>query len=240
MKKPIGRVYVLTNKAMPNLIKIGFTMNTVENRVNELSSATGVPHAYEIEFQVECRDPEFIEKSVHKNLNNFRVNSNREFFEVSPILAAKEILSLIDEVIQVETRLNLQETLVISHELESISNHKFLAEGQKITDWIEVPTKEWKSLVCLKNAKKNDGKITIWEILSYRNKMKNYEHMSSLIKKIYVIKDKKYQILFKVNFSEQDAFGHVVSFDEQSDKLNDIFENHPFEAVFEYITNRVV
>jgi len=240
MKKPIGRVYVLTNKAMPNLIKIGFTMNTVENRVNELSSATGVPYAYEIEFQVECRDPEFIEKSVHRNLNNFRVNSNREFFEVSPIMAAREILSLIDEVIQVETRLDLQGSLVNSYELKNKINHKFLAEGQNITEWIEVPTKEWKSLVCLNKAERKDGKITIWEILSYRYKMKNYEHMSSLIKKIYFIKEKKYQILFKANFSDQDAFGHIISFDDELDKLHDIFENHPFETVFEYITSIVV
>jgi hypothetical protein len=240
MKKPIGRVYILTNIAMPNLIKIGFTMNTVENRVNELSSATGVPHPYEIEFQVECRDPEFIEKSVHKNLNNYRVNSNREFFKVSPILAAKEILSLIDEVIQVETRLNIQESLVISNELKSISNNQLLAEAHRITDWIEVPTMDWKSLVCIKTAIRNDEKITIWEMLSYRNRMKNYAHMSSLIKKIYFIKEKKYQILFKVNLSEQDAFGHVVSFEEKSDKLYDIFENHPFEVVFKYVTSKVV
>ena len=238
MKKPIGRVYVLTNRAMPNLIKIGHTMNTVESRVSELSSATGVPYVYEIEFQVECRDPEFIEKTVHKNLNKFRVNLNREFFEVSPILAAKEILSLIDEVIEVETRLNLEESIDISNELKSKNNNKFLVEGQKITDWIEVPTKDWKSLVCSKIPEIKDEKIIIWEILSYRNKMKNYEHMSSLIKKIYFIKEKKYAILFKANFSDQDAFGLVLSIDEQSDSINDIFENHPFEVVFNHICKR--
>ena len=58
MKKPIGRVYVLSNKAMPGLVKIGYTYGAVESRVSELSSATGVPIAFQIEFQAECRDPE--------------------------------------------------------------------------------------------------------------------------------------------------------------------------------------
>ena len=240
MEKPIGRVYVLSNKAMPNLIKIGYTMNTVENRVSELSSATGVPHSYEIEFQVECRDPETIEKSAHKNLNKFRVNSNREFFEISPILAAKEILNLITEVFQVETRLNLEDAYVISDDIKNKKINGLLDEGQKNTDWIEVPTKEWKSLVCLKTAERNDEKITIWEILSYRNKMKNYAHMSSLIKKNYFIKHKKYKILFKANFSETDAFGYVMSIDEADDKLKEIFKDHPFEVVFNFIDKRVI
>ena len=33
MKKLIERIYDLTNRAMPNLIKIGYAMNSVENRV---------------------------------------------------------------------------------------------------------------------------------------------------------------------------------------------------------------
>ena len=41
MKPAVGRVYVLSNKAVPGLLKIGYTMNTVEGRVKELSGSTG-------------------------------------------------------------------------------------------------------------------------------------------------------------------------------------------------------
>jgi hypothetical protein len=83
MKPPVGRVYVLSNKAMPGLLKIGYTMNTVEGRVKELSSATGVPSEFFIEYQVECRDPMGVEALVHESLQSSRHNDSREFFAIS-------------------------------------------------------------------------------------------------------------------------------------------------------------
>ena len=38
-----GWVYILTNEAMPGLVKIGYTMNDPAIRAEELSSDTGVP-----------------------------------------------------------------------------------------------------------------------------------------------------------------------------------------------------
>jgi hypothetical protein len=37
-----GYLYILSNNAMPNLFKIGFTTRTITERIRELSS-TGVP-----------------------------------------------------------------------------------------------------------------------------------------------------------------------------------------------------
>ena len=83
MKAPVGRVYVLSNPAMPGLLKIGYTMNTVEVRVKELSIATGVPTEFCIEYQVECRDPAGLEAYAHTFFQNKRYNGNREFFSIS-------------------------------------------------------------------------------------------------------------------------------------------------------------
>jgi hypothetical protein len=83
MKAPVGRVYVLSNPAMPGLLKIGYTMNTVEGRVKELSLATGVPTQFSIEYQVECRDPAGLEAHAHTFFQNKRYNGNREFFSIS-------------------------------------------------------------------------------------------------------------------------------------------------------------
>jgi len=83
MKAPVGRVYVLSNPAMPGLLKIGYTMNTVEGRVKELSLATGVPTEFRIEYQVECRDPAGLEAYAHTFFQSKRYNGNREFFSIS-------------------------------------------------------------------------------------------------------------------------------------------------------------
>ena len=83
MKAPVGRVYVLSNPAMPGLLKIGYTMNTVEGRVKELSLATGVPTTFCIEYQLECRDPAALEAYAHSFFQNQRYNGNREFFSIS-------------------------------------------------------------------------------------------------------------------------------------------------------------
>ena len=36
MKEPVGRVYVLTNPRVVGLVKIGFTLGTVEGKAKEL------------------------------------------------------------------------------------------------------------------------------------------------------------------------------------------------------------
>lgn len=102
MKAPIGRVYILSNKAMPGLLKIGYTMNTVEGRVKELSSATGVPSEFFIEYQVECRDAAGVEALVHESLHNSRHNNSREFFSISLADAVDVIRKHTNEIIDEE------------------------------------------------------------------------------------------------------------------------------------------
>ena len=56
-------IYVLTNEAMPNLVKIGFTDSDVEARMTELSRASGVPLAFECYFAAEVTDATKLEKN---------------------------------------------------------------------------------------------------------------------------------------------------------------------------------
>jgi hypothetical protein len=81
MKEPVGRVYVLTNPRMHGVVKIGFTLGTVEGRAKELDS-TGTPEPFEIAYQVEVRGPEKLERHAHMQLTAKRVRNSREFFEV--------------------------------------------------------------------------------------------------------------------------------------------------------------
>lgn len=76
-------VYVLSNPTTPNLLKIGYTKNTPDERAKQISTATGVALPYKVEFAFKCFNGEQLEGEVHKYLSGYRVNNQREFFEVS-------------------------------------------------------------------------------------------------------------------------------------------------------------
>lgn len=65
---------------MPGLIKIGKTKRDSRSRARELFK-TGVPTPFQVAFEVFCDDHEDVEKKVHDELTDFRVNSSREFFK---------------------------------------------------------------------------------------------------------------------------------------------------------------
>lgn len=51
-----GKIYVLTNPCMRGLVKIGCTAGTIEDRIKQLSGATGVPVAFKCHFAAEVDD----------------------------------------------------------------------------------------------------------------------------------------------------------------------------------------
>jgi hypothetical protein len=75
-----GFLYVLTNPRMPGLLKIGCTTRSVEERVDELNAATGVPVPFVIEAVFPSKAPLEDEARVHEWLRKRRL-SGREFFE---------------------------------------------------------------------------------------------------------------------------------------------------------------
>ena len=87
-------VYILTNQAMPGVVKIGITGGTVEDRMRSLFS-TGVPLPFECYFALEVVNSSNIEKKLHHGLDDFRVNDSREFFEIDPE-KAKALLSMVE------------------------------------------------------------------------------------------------------------------------------------------------
>ena len=77
-------VYVLTNEAMPGLIKIGLTTDSVEARLTNLSAHTGVPLPFECYFAAVVKDGARIEKTLHQLFAESRINPKREFFRLDP------------------------------------------------------------------------------------------------------------------------------------------------------------
>ncbi|SMF93925.1 T5orf172 domain-containing protein [Methylomagnum ishizawai] len=77
-------IYVLTNEAMPNMVKIGLTNDSVETRIAQLSSHSGVPLPFECYFAAEVNDCVKLEKTLHQLFSENRVNPKREFFKIDP------------------------------------------------------------------------------------------------------------------------------------------------------------
>src|SRR4051794_18343055 len=76
-------IYVLTNAAMPGLVKIGITNGDVVTRLKQLDT-TGMPLPFECFYAAEVNDSIAVEKAIHKAFGDHRVRQNREFFKLSP------------------------------------------------------------------------------------------------------------------------------------------------------------
>ena len=84
-------VYVLSNKTMPNLVKIGYTDKTPDKRAEQVSRGTGVPVKFSVEFAFRCFNAHALEYEIHKYLDQYRVNNDREFFQLT-VDEAKEAI----------------------------------------------------------------------------------------------------------------------------------------------------
>ena len=79
MKTGIGWVYMLSNEAMPKLVKIGFTFDDPWERANQLSTATGVPMPFKVLSAKKTPYPREVEAWLHSHFRYDRV-SDKEFF----------------------------------------------------------------------------------------------------------------------------------------------------------------
>lgn len=77
-----GYVYLLSNSSMPGLVKVGFTERPLEERLAELSAASGVPSPFVLEYSILVEDQSAAEEEIHAALDAYRVNDSREFFRV--------------------------------------------------------------------------------------------------------------------------------------------------------------
>jgi len=87
-------VYILSNPTTPNLLKIGYTKLDPDIRATQISRATGVALPYKVEWAFKCFNGEQLEGEVHNYLREYRVNNNREFFEVELSEAKKAVMKL--------------------------------------------------------------------------------------------------------------------------------------------------
>ena len=87
----IEYVYVLVNKSVPGMVKIGMTKNTPDERARQISAATGVATPWIPVFSFKCYRSDLLEAEVHEYFAAQRVNEHREMFEVDSYTAQKAI-----------------------------------------------------------------------------------------------------------------------------------------------------
>lgn len=81
-RKNVGYIYVLSTRENPTLLKIGMTDRSVIERVKEINSATGVVIPFGVRGVWAVRDAAKAERDIHELLSEFRIRSDREFFEL--------------------------------------------------------------------------------------------------------------------------------------------------------------
>jgi hypothetical protein len=76
-------VYIMSNPSLQGMVKIGYTSKEIEVRRGILSKATGVPTPFKVEYiyRLQGRGME-LEREIHSYLKEFRLNNEREFFEI--------------------------------------------------------------------------------------------------------------------------------------------------------------
>ena len=80
-------VYVVTNPAMPGLVKIGQTTQAdAQGRLAQLYGS-GVPFPFQLEFACRIINPAEVERALHLAFAPQRVNPKREFFQIDPAQA---------------------------------------------------------------------------------------------------------------------------------------------------------
>lgn len=97
-------VYVLTNPAMPGLVKIGYTTQIDANtRIAQLYT-TGVPVPFELKYACKVLNAEEVEKALHLAFAPNRINAKREFFQIEPeqAIAILKLLHTEDATAEVE------------------------------------------------------------------------------------------------------------------------------------------
>lgn len=87
-------VYVFYSRSLPHVVKIGYSGDCLE-RLKSIN--TGLPFPFRVMKKWKVPNAHRLEKEIHRQLGFCRVNSNREFFSISPQKAIKVIESIIDK-----------------------------------------------------------------------------------------------------------------------------------------------
>ncbi len=179
-----GIVYVLTNPAMPGLVKIGMTSrNNIDERMKELYG-TGVPVPFECKYacKVKSSDCEKIEKALHTAFAPDRINANREFFKIKPeqAMAILELFNREDVTQEITDEIDNDLTTEDKSASEKINSSRrpplnYFEMGMKKDDLL-VFIKDNNIIASIADEKKVMYEGEIYSLTALTKKILNIEH----------------------------------------------------------------
>lgn len=86
----VGYVYCLTIPRMEGVVKIGYTVKTMEERLKALDNTSCV-EPFQVYYAGRVRNPKRVETLIHEFFKQQRIRANREYFEIDPITVKKVI-----------------------------------------------------------------------------------------------------------------------------------------------------
>ncbi|MCW3102316.1 MAG: nuclease family protein [Bacteroidetes bacterium] len=142
-----GIVYLLTNPAMPRLVKIGSTYREDANtRMSELYS-TGVPLPFKCAYAAKVKNPLKVEDALHTAFAPNRINAKREFFEID----ANHAISIL-KLLEIEDKTNQIELEVENVDAVSLAARKEYSKKRPKFNFVEMNIPIGSELFCTKNA----------------------------------------------------------------------------------------
>lgn len=83
----MGSVYVFSNPSLHGQLKVGFTSNSIGERLSQLNSSTSIPTKFVVEYYVELEDFETykIEQAAHAELVSAGHHHGKEFFKCTVV-----------------------------------------------------------------------------------------------------------------------------------------------------------
>lgn len=121
-----GIVYVLSHKAMPNLLKIGYTDRTMKERLRELHS-TGVPGTFNVELYFFVEDAYVYESILHEALRSYRYK--KEFFQID----ISEVIAVVQEINRNQS-FDIRQFYGDSKELAKVVNYNNAIDQDKLNE----------------------------------------------------------------------------------------------------------
>jgi hypothetical protein len=121
-----GWIYIISNKAMPGLIKVGYSSKDPEERAKELDH-TGTPHPYVVEYDMLIAGDLYqIEQQIHEGLSSY--SEGKEWFRCSPQEAIAAIQLVCEEKVILES---LKKGNIEKVETEKVNPEKNVYEDKE-------------------------------------------------------------------------------------------------------------
>ncbi len=69
-----GFIYILANRYIPNLVKIGKTTGDLENRANQISNSERVPGEFRVNYKESVFNCHIVEREVHRKIREILIS----------------------------------------------------------------------------------------------------------------------------------------------------------------------